>query len=231
MDKKKFAIAIDGPLASGKGTVAKKLASDLNGFYLYTGGMYRAVALYCLEQRYDFADEQAVIGVLPSVTVTFQGEKVFLNGRDVTERIASSDVANGASMIAVLPALRDAMVLKQQQLAKEAIEQGKIVVSEGRDTGTKVFPDSLFKVYLTASEEIRAKRRHQQYQAQGKTISFEEVLAETRERDHRDIERVTAPLPKHPEELGYFILDNSGMSEEQTLGTLKEELVKRGLIE
>ncbi len=229
MDKT-FAIAIDGPLASGKGTLAKQLARDLNGFYLYTGGMYRAVALYCLENGYDLADEQAVIGVLPSATITFQDNNVFLNGKEVTERIALPDVAQSASKIAVLPTLRDAMVLKQQQLAKEAMIQGKIVVAEGRDTGTNVFPDSPFKVYLTASEDIRARRRLSQYQEQGKIMTFEEVLAETRERDHRDTERVTAPLPKNPEALGYFILDNSGMSQEQTLSALKEELQKRDLL-
>jgi cytidylate kinase len=230
MDKKTFAIAIDGPLACGKGTLARRLANDLNAFYLYTGGMYRSVALYCLENGYNLQDGQAVIAVLPKIAITFQEEKVLLDGRDVTERISSPDVANGASVIAVLPTFREAMVAKQQELAREAMSMGKIVVAEGRDTGTKIFPDSPFKLYLTASEKIRAERRHSQYLKQGKTITFEEVLQETRERDKRDMERAADPLPGNPRELGYFILDNSHLSEEKTLQAVHEELQKRKLV-
>lgn len=230
MDKKTFAIAIDGPLACGKGTLAKRLANDLDAFYLYTGGMYRAVALYCIEHGYDLNDEEGVISVLPHITVTFQNEKVLLNGTDVTERVKSPDTANGASVIAVLLKVREAMVAKQQQLAKEAMEQGKIVVSEGRDTGTKIFPDSPMKIFLTASEKIRAERRYQQYKKDGKTISFEEVLEQTRERDKRDSERVADPLPKNPQELGYFILDNSDLSQEETVEKVHQELKRRELI-
>src|SRR5439155_1239889 len=117
---------------------------------------------------------------------------------------------------------------RQQELAKEAIEKGKIVVAEGRDTGTVVFPDAALKVYLTASREVRAKRRLVQYNQP--ESDFEKMLAAVKERDERDSGRKTDPLPSNPEALGYFILDNSELTEEETLETLKEELKKRKLI-
>ncbi|HZE87651.1 MAG TPA: (d)CMP kinase [Methylomirabilota bacterium] len=230
MDKKTFAIAIDGPVAAGKGTIALQLAKDLNGLYLYTGAMYRAVALYCLEKGIDLQDERGVVATLPEITIQFVGETVLLNGQDVTEKLKALGPAAGSSVVGVYPKVREDLVHKQQQIGKEAMLQGKIVISEGRDTGTKVFPDSPLKIYLTAADSTRAQRRLKQYQAQERTVSFDEVLAEIRERDTRDKGRETDPLPSNPEALGYFIIDDSTMTEEATLQTIHKELKRRELL-
>lgn len=230
MDKK-FAIAIDGPVAAGKGTVALLLSHRLHALYLYTGAMYRSLALTALEQNVDLNDEEAVVALLPQVHIAFKDGLVFLNGRDVTEQLKEEEPANGSSVVAQFPRVREQMVHKQQQIAEIAMNEGKIVVSEGRDTATKVFPDSPFKVYLTASSEERAKRRLKQYHEQGRDVSFEEVLAEVKERDDRDMNRATDPLPDNPEELGYFIVNDSGMAVNETVEMIENELRRRELID
>jgi CMP/dCMP kinase len=230
MDKQTFAIAIDGPVAAGKGTIAAKLAHDLSGLYLYTGAMYRAVALFCLENHISLSDPEKVAAVLPEVTIAFQGSEVFLNGTNVTEKIKQHDVANGASIIGMYSKVRESLVARQRQIAETAIKEGHIVVLEGRDVGTKVFPDSPFKVYLTATPETRAHRRLSQYLDGGREVSFEEVLAEIHERDKRDTGRIVDPLPTDPARLGYFIVDSSNLSEQETVDMIKEELKKRGLV-
>lgn len=230
MDKKTFAIAIDGPVAAGKGTIALQVAHALGGFYLYTGAMYRSLTLFCLDNNIDLGDPQAVTNALSGITIAFQQERVLLNDTDVTDRIKAQDVANGASLIATYPSVRSEMVGKQQHIAQNALSYGKIVVSEGRDTGTKVFPDAPLKVYLTASQEIRAKRRLAQFIDQGRDVRFEEILEEIADRDKRDTQRQIAPLPSNPAQLGYFILDNSTMNEEQTVQAILNELKRRQLV-
>jgi cytidylate kinase len=225
-----FAIAIDGPVAAGKGTIASRLAKDLHGFYLYTGAMYRCLALECINRKIDVNDEEGVEKVLPFVEIQFKNTQTLLNGIDVTERIQEADAANGASIVSVYPHVRQSSVVKQQAIAKKATEEGEIVVAEGRDTGTRVLPEARLKIYLTAAPEIRAKRRLTQFLEQGRQVNYEDVLAEVMERDERDKARETDPLPSNPGELGYFILDDSKMSEEETLGIIKAELKKRKLI-
>jgi CMP/dCMP kinase len=227
MPKNGFVIAIDGPVASGKGTIASKLAEELNGFYLYTGAMYRAVALFCIKRGISLSDEEKVVSVLPEVHIHFENGRIILNNEDITERIQEPDAASGASLVGVYPKVREELVRKQQQLADAAVEEGKIVVSEGRDTGTVVFPNAAFKLFLTARSEIRAKRRMEQY---GTHESFERILAELHERDIRDTGRAVGPLPKNPEEHGYFILDNSEMSEKENIDAILAELRERKLI-
>jgi cytidylate kinase len=192
--------------------------------------MYRCVALFCLENEVILTDESAVIARLPEVIVHFEDALVFLNGRDVTERIKAQDTANGASVVAAFPKVRKALVSKQQEIAQVAISSGKIVISEGRDTGTKVFPDAQIKIYLTASEETRARRRLAQYTEKGIKGDFEAVLEEIRGRDKRDKERAIDPLPSNPEQLGYVILDDSQITEQETLQSIHNELEKRNLV-
>lgn len=224
---KGFVIAIDGPVASGKGTFAPKLAKMLNGFYLYTGAMYRCVALACIEKGIDITNEEQVVELLPEIAISFEGEHVFLNGKDVTVRIKAEDTANGSSVVATYPKVREELVKRQQALGTQAVAQGKVAILEGRDTGTKVFPEAEVKIYLTATDEVRAKRRLAQYVSQGRDVSFEQVLKEVQARDTRDRERTTDPLPSNPEELGYFVVDNSEVNEEKTI---LEELKRRELI-
>ncbi len=228
MPKKGFVIAIDGPVASGKGTLAHKLAQQVNGFYLYTGAMYRSIALLCINKGLNLEDESEVIKVLSNLNIEFTDGKVILNGHDVTERLKKPDTASGASVVGVYKKVREKSVKLQQAIAEKAVAKGLIVVAEGRDTGTVVFPQAAFKIYLTAKPEIRAMRRMEQYIKEDKDLQKE--LEQLKIRDKRDQERVVSPLPIDPEAQGYFVLDNSNMIGDEALNVVKDELGKRNLL-
>lgn len=227
---KGFSIAIDGPIASGKGTLAIALADKLGGFFMNTGGMYRAVAFLCLERGIDIQSEEKVARVLSDVNVDFKDQKVFLNDRDITERIKESDVASGSSVVAVYSAVRKDLVYKQQKIAKDIANRGQVVIAEGRDTGTKVLPNASLKIFLTARLEVRAKRSLLRYKQKGIDKSLDEVIAETKIRDERDANREIDPLVSIPLNFGYWVLDNSDQTEEQSINSILQELRKRGLI-
>lgn len=226
--QKGFVIAIDGPVASGKGTLAAQLAKDLHGFHLYTGAMYRSLALFCIQKSINLENESEVDRALSELDMRFMNGRIMLNNSDITERINEHDVANGASVIGVYPKVREELVRKQQALAEKVCEQGQVVVAEGRDMGTVVFPNSPFRIYLTARPEIRAKRRMEQYL--NENTDLEKELENLKKRDKRDQEREVSPLPSQPEKLGYFIVDTTDRSHAETLSTVKEELKKRRLI-
>jgi len=228
--KKGFIIAIDGPLASGKGTIAKKLAHVLGGFDLYTGAMYRGLALFCLEHNVNLHKASQVIDQLPKITFKYQENKIFLNDMDVTQKIQEPEPAAGSSVVGVIPKVRQDFVKRQREIGLKQMRSGNIVIVEGRDIGTVVFPDAALRLYLTASEEVRAKRRLAQYQLQDASWTFETVLKDIHERDTRDKERKTDPLASNPEELGYTVLDNSNMNEEQTIDEIITELKRRNLV-
>lgn len=227
-ENKGFVIAIDGPVASGKGTIAQKLARKLRGFDLYSGAMYRCIALFCLNKGLDLESESDVESVLPELNIEFDGNKILLNGQDVTERIKEADTAHGASVVGVFPGVRKSLAFKQQSIAKRATEKGLIVIAEGRDMGTTVFPDAPLRVYLTARPEVRARRRMEQFINSEKDL--EKELSDLKIRDKRDTQRKASPLPENPQSLGYFVLDNSDLNEEATLDVISAELKKRKLI-
>jgi CMP/dCMP kinase len=228
--KKGFIIAIDGPLASGKGTIAKKLASVLHGVDLYTGAMYRCLALFCINGGINLNDAKQVSSQLENVAVTYKEGKIALNGTDVTLAIQDSAVAQGASLVGVIPEVRKELVRRQQTIGNDEIKRGKIVIVEGRDIGTVVFPDAALRIYLTASETVRAKRRWTQNRHNGDSRKFEEMLEEVRIRDKRDSEREADPLARDPEKLGYFVLNNSEMNEQQTVDAIIAELNRRRIL-
>ena len=228
---KGFVIAIDGPVAAGKGTIAPDLSKRLNGFYLYTGATYRSLALYCLDNNIDVHDTKAVIGALDAVFIDLLDSKVFLNGKEVTEEIKRVDVARAVPKVAAIAEVRHRMVARQQEIAERGIEEGKIIVIEGRDTATVVFPDAALKVFLTAEAEVRAKRRLAQLQSSGNDkISLKTVLADLKQRDKEDIERATDPLVDDPKKHGYFLIDNSYLSEPDTVEIIIDELKRRKLL-
>lgn len=228
MDKG-FVIAIDGPVASGKGTIAPKLAEKINGIHLYTGGTYRAVALYCLQNNIDVNNKSAVVSALSDIKIDLKGKNVFLNGIDVTEDLKLPKVASLSSIVSAFREVRESMVKVQQKIAAREVVEGRIVIAEGRDTGTKVFPDAKVKIFLTADPKVRAKRRMMQYEEKGINLGFEVVLKETLERDKRDFERETDPLSKDPEKLGYLVIDSSNQTEDQTIDIIVAELKKLGI--
>ncbi|MCL4353878.1 (d)CMP kinase [Patescibacteria group bacterium] len=232
---KGFIVAIDGPVAAGKGTIAPLLAKKLNGFYLYTGGMYRSLALYCLENGIDIKNEEAVIRSMPNVKIELTQTKVFLNDKDVTQRIKDVDVARATPYVASITSVRQEMVVRQREASEKIInhsqpsEKMRLIVAEGRDVATKIFPNADLKVFLTASPEKRATRRLAQIRQQGsQDISYEQVLSDIKKRDEQDKKREEGPLISNPQEHGYFVVDNTDLSEDATLEAIVAEMGKKG---
>jgi cytidylate kinase len=228
---KGFIVAIDGPVAAGKGTIAPLLAKKLNGFYLYTGATYRCLALFCIENSIDVADHKSVIQALSHVHIELTGEKVFLNGKDVTDRLKERDVANAVSEVSTIAEVRKVMVERQQEIVAQRVKENQVVVSEGRDTGTVVFPNADVKFFLTASPKVRAKRRLAQLHNQGDTsIDLPTLVKEIESRDTLDTTRKADPLATNPERVGYTVIDNSDLDEEQTLNFLVDKIKDKGLL-
>lgn len=224
---KEITIAIDGPVAAGKGTIAALLAKKLHGFHLYSGAMYRCVALYCVRNTIDMHDGNAVIAALNNMRFDLEPDKAFLNGEEVTEIIKQRDIAALTPIPAAIAEVRARLVQRQQEIAAEKAVQGMIVIAEGRDAATKIMPNAFLKVFLTATAEVRAKRRLEQMAELGKSMKFEDVLADTIDRDQKDTQRTADPLVSDPKAFGYFIVDDSNMSEEQTIDTIINELERR----
>lgn len=172
-------VTIDGPAASGKGTAARGLAARLGCDYLDTGTMYRAVALHLLDRGVSVDDPAAVEARLPDIRIDALNDAVRLNGRDVTATVRDQRVADGASRVAVIPAVRRHLIAEQRRTAA-----GRRIVCDGRDQGTVVFPDAAVKFYLTAGLEVRAARRHAEPAARGRTL--DQIRDDLRARDERD---------------------------------------------
>lgn len=227
MTNKGFAIAIDGPVAAGKGTVAGLLAQKLHGFHLYTGAMYRCLALYCLENAIDTASKTAIVEALSKIWFDLDHNSVVLNGTDVTERIKERDVTTLVPKVAAIREVREEMVKRQRDIGLRMIDKGYIVLTEGRDAATKIFPDAKLKIFLTASPEVRARRRFEQMGGENNSaISYEQILQDTKERDDKDTQRSVDPLVSDPEKYGYFVLDDSHESADQTIEAILQELHK-----
>jgi CMP/dCMP kinase len=192
---KKIAIAIDGPAAAGKSTVAKIVASKLSYIYIDTGAMYRAITLKALENSVDVHDENSLEVLLKSTDIKLiqqeDGQRVLLDGRDVTTEIRSKEVTNNVSYVSQHPKVRVDMVNRQQKLAEL-----RGVVMDGRDIGTKVIPDAEVKIFLVASVEERAKRRHTENLNKGFPSDLEELKKDIEKRDLIDSQRDASPLVK-----------------------------------
>lgn len=186
-------IAIDGPAGAGKSTIAKRVAKELSFIYVDTGAMYRAVALYLLRNEIDGTDAEAVAGNCQSAEVSIRYENgeqvVILNGENVNQYIRTEEVGNMASKTSANPAVRAHLLNLQRNLAAK-----NDVVMDGRDIGTVVLPDAQVKIYLTASVETRAKRRYDEYLAEGESADLEEIKKDIENRDHQDMTREISPL-------------------------------------
>lgn len=197
-------IAIDGPSASGKGTVAAHVAHALGFHFLDSGALYRLVGLAVLERGVDLADAPAVAALARALDATFRASGVELDGKDVTRTIREERVSAAASKVAALQPVRDALLERQR-----AFREMPGLVADGRDMGSVVFPDATLKIFLTASASERAQRRYKQLMEKGLSASMAGLLEEIRERDTRDSERAAAPLLKCADAIEF---DTTGVS-------------------
>lgn len=214
-------VAIDGPSASGKGTVGARVAEALGWHHLDSGSLYRIVALAALRAGVDLGDEERVAAIAAALPARFEQERVWLEGEDVTDVIRSETCSSGASKVAVLPAVRAALLDRQRDY-----RAGPGLVAEGRDMGSVVFADASVKIFLTASVEARAERRYKQLIDKGLPANMESLMQDLRERDARDAARAVAPLQKLPDAA---LLDTTSMDAEQAVAFVLDRVRERGL--
>lgn len=182
-------IAIDGPAGAGKSTVTRKLAERLGFSFLDTGAMYRAVTWAAIDRDVNFEDSDALLNLADSLDVSFDGEQVFVDGRDVSKEIRSPEVTRNIYHVADHPGIRHILVRIQREIAATGN-----FVCEGRDQGTVAFPDSFCKIYLNASPQFRALRRVAQLESAGQYVDYDEIVAEQNLRDQRDLNRKVGKL-------------------------------------
>lgn len=208
-----FSIALDGPSGAGKSTVAKALAQRLGAAYLDTGAMYRAVALYVLRRQANPDAPREVIPLLDHIQIeirfTEAGQRVMLNGEDVSASIRENQVSAAASKVAAIPEVRNRLAAMQRTMA-----EARSVVMDGRDIGTHVLPNATLKVYLTASAQERARRRFEELQQKGQDVDFDTIQRQMLERDYNDSHRAASPLCRAEDAVK---LDSTGMDINQVV--------------
>lgn len=226
---KKIIVAIDGHSSCGKSTMAKDLAREVGYIYVDTGAMYRTVTLFALRQGLFSAegdiDTERLAALLPDVRISFRLDPetrlpiAQLNGEDVENDIRTLEVSSHVSPVAALPFVREALTRQQQAMGQE-----KGIVMDGRDIGTVVFPEAELKIFVTASAEVRARRRYDELTAKGQTVCYEEILKNVQERDYIDSHRAVAPLRQADDAI---VLDNSQMSISEQKAWLMEKFQER----
>ena len=227
MSTRPFIVAIDGPAGAGKSTAARRLAARLGFAMVDTGAIYRAVALAAARQEIAFDDDARLAVLLPALRIRFEvaeggGQRVLLDGVDVSAEIRTPAMSLGASAVSARPVVRDALLDLQRRLATAEGNRGAVL--EGRDIGTVVFPDADLKFFLTAAPEVRARRRHDELQAKGQPVPLAQVLAEQEKRDFDDTQRAVAPLRAAADAL---LVDTSGLSLDGVVDALADAATAR----
>ncbi len=208
-----YNIAVDGPAGAGKSTIARAVAKKLRVVYVDTGAMYRAMALFMIREGVDSADGEAVSAKCreADITIAYEGDEqvVLLNGENVNPYLRTEEVGNMASAVSVQPAVREKLVELQQALAAKTD-----CIMDGRDIGTCVLPDAQVKIYLTASSQVRAKRRYDELTAKGQACDLEKIKADIEDRDYRDMHREHSPLRQAQDAV---LVDSSDMTVEEVI--------------
>lgn len=216
-------IAIDGPAGAGKSTLARKAAEKLGYIYVDTGALYRTVGLYSIRKGYDTKDAEKVISTLGSIDIklgfTDEGQRVYLNGEDVSDAIRTPEASMGASNVSAIPKVREFLFDLQKEIAAN-----NNCLMDGRDIGTVVLPDAQVKIFLTASPETRAKRRYDELVQKGSDVTFQEVLDDLIKRDYQDTHREIAPLKAADDA---EILDTSPLSFDESLEAILAVIAKK----
>jgi len=208
-------ITIDGPTASGKGTVAQLVAQQLHFHYLDSGALYRLTALAAVKSNIALTDEANVATIAANLPCRFVGQQVFLGDEDVSNEIRSEEMSRAASLVAVLPQVRKALFQFQQDFARLPG-----LVADGRDMGTVVFPNATLKIFLTASIPARADRRFKQLISKGFSVTMQDLVQDLTERDERDRNRLAAPLKPAQ---GAYLLETSELTVEQAVSEVLQQ--------
>ena len=218
-------ICIDGPSGAGKGTLSQRLATDLGWHLLDSGALYRVVGFAGRLETISLEDSDAVAGIARSLDVDFRptddGVSVWLAGEDVTADLRTEEGGRDASTVAALPAVREALLLRQQELARPPG-----LIADGRDMGTVVFPQAPLKIFLTASAEARAERRFHQLQGMGESVSLARLLTDIQQRDARDQSRTVSPLVPAEDAI---IIDSTVLSADEVLQVARDLAAARDL--
>lgn len=213
-------IAIDGPAGAGKSTIAKKVASDLSFVYVDTGAMYRSIGLYMLKKGIDIHDKDAVEKASQDADVRLQyidgTQHVLLNGEDVSTQIREEEVGKAASVVSAYPQVRKNLTALQKKLAET-----ENVVMDGRDIGTCVLPDAFLKIYLTASPEVRGRRRFLELKEKGENPDLKEIIEDIRKRDQADMTREISPLKKADDAVE---IDSSEMTIDEVVKAIEDRI-------
>ena len=215
-------VTIDGPSGSGKGTIGKLLAQRLGWYYLDSGALYRLVALAALKRAVNLADTAKVAAVAATLDVRFGGDCVYLDGTDVSEELRTERTGDAASKVAVVSAVRAALLQRQRDFAAPPG-----LVADGRDMGTVVFPDAILKVVLTASAEARAMRRHKQLKEKGIDVSLPDLSWDIAQRDARDANRTVAPYRPAPDA---HVIDSTSLTPEEVVAQILQWLERLGVV-
>jgi len=219
-------VTIDGPSGSGKGTIGRLLAQKLDWHYLDSGALYRLVALAALRRNVDLRDAGALTPIAANLDVRFTsasaGDRVYLDGADVSAELRTERAGDAASKVAVVPEVRTALLKRQRDFA---IAPG--LVADGRDMGTVVFPDALLKVVLTASAEARAMRRHKQLKEKGIDVSLPDLSWDIAQRDARDANRTVAPFRPAPDA---HVVDSTSLTPEEVVAHILNRLGSVGVV-
>jgi cytidylate kinase len=211
-------VTIDGPGGSGKGTLSSLVAAELGWHLLDSGALYRIVAAMARRQAIDSTDEKSLVAMIPNLQIAFDGDRVDVNGDDLSEEIRTGEAGVAASQVAALPEVRDSILTLQK-----SFQRAPGLVADGRDMGTVIFPQAATKIFLDASAEVRANRRYKQLKNKGLSVNLRDLLEQIQERDARDRGRAVAPLKPAADAL---IIDSTQMTIEEVLETIMAEVAR-----